>query len=426
MSLEVRAIDESEFHAWLLAKRVGFLTPPVVADEEVADRLPHTDLSRTYGAFDRGRVVATFQSFDQKLSTVGGADLAANAVSGVTVSPTHRRRGLLSRMMADDLALAKERGDACATLIAAEYPIYGRFGFGVASWATEWLVDVTRSGLDRRRPAIGSGSGSGSGEGDGGGGGRIDLSDGAEIRKEGPELHRRLAAQRAGITGRTARDWDVGTGNSYHARPWTEPFYAIYRSAAGEVEGYVAYTSEDKWSDQKQPVNTASVRDLIAVTPAAERALWRFVCSVDWITKVRTGFRAPDDVLPLLLPDPRAAQVLSHADMLWMRILDVPKVFEPRTYATEGALVLEVQDAAGYANGRYRLETTPERGFCSPTGAAPDLVLDVAELATLALGDESAVRLAALGRIEESVVGAAARADLLLRTSLRPWSMEFF
>ncbi|MEV6332489.1 GNAT family N-acetyltransferase [Streptomyces sp. NPDC051909] len=416
MSLEVRAIDGSEFHAWLVARRVGFLNPPVVADEEVADRLPHTDLSRTYGAFDRGRMVATFLSFDQRLSTVGGADLAANAVSGVTVSPTHRRRGLLSRMMADDLALAKERGDACATLIAAEYPIYGRFGYGVASWTTEWLVDVTRSGLDGRW--------SGPGEEDGGG--RIDLSDGAEIRKEGPELHRRLAAQRAGITDRTARGWDVGTGNAYHAHPWTEPFYAIYRSAAGEVEGYVAYTSDDQWSDQKQPGNTASVRDLIAVTPAAERALWRFVCSVDWITKVRTGHRAPDDVLPLLLPDPRAAQVLTHADMLWLRILDVPKVFEPRTYATEGSLVLEVRDAAGYANGRFRLDASPEGGACAPTGAAPDLVLDVAELATLALGDESAVRLAALGRIEESAAGAAARADLLLRTSRRPWSMDIF
>ncbi|WP_370414022.1 GNAT family N-acetyltransferase [Streptomyces fradiae] len=416
MSLEVRAIDESEFHAWLVAKRGGFLSPPVVADEEVADRLPHTDLSRTFGAFDRGRMVATFHSFDQKLSTVGGADLAANAVSAVTVAATHRRRGLLSRMMADDLALARERGDACATLIAAEYPIYGRFGFGVASWGTEWLVDVTRSGFDRRW----------SGPSAEDGGGRIDFSDGAQIRKEGPELHRRFAAQCAGITDRTPRGWDLGTGNAYHAQPWTEPFYAIYRSAAGGVEGYVAYTTDDKWSDQKQPVNTATVRDLIAVTPAAERALWRFVCSVDWVTKVRTGYRAPDDVLPLLLPDPRAAQVLTHADMVWLRILDVPKVFEPRSYATEGALVLEVTDAAGYANGRFRLDASPAGGSCVPTTAAPDLVLDVAELATLALGDESAVRLAALGRIEEPAAGAAARADLLLRTPRRPWSMDIF
>ncbi|MEU6933752.1 GNAT family N-acetyltransferase [Streptomyces sp. NPDC046385] len=419
MSLEVRAIDESEFAEWLRTLRVGFLRPPVVSDDEVADRLPHTDLSRTFGAFDRGRMVATFASFDQELSTVGGANLAADAVSAVTVSPTHRRRGLLSRMMRDDLATAKERGDACATLIAAEYPIYGRFGFGPASSLTEWSVDVTRAGFDLHRPGPGA-------EGDDGG--RIDLTDGAEIRAQGPALHRRLATRRAGITARKPRNWDVGTGNSFPSRPWTEPFYAMYRSASGEVEGYVAYTADDKWSDGNQPVQTATVRDLVAVTPAAERALWRFVCSIDWITAVRSGNRAPDDLLPLLLPDPRAARVVSQTDMLWLRILDVPKVLEPRTYAAEGTLVLDVRDAAGLAGGRYRLDTSPEQGgsSCVPTDASPDLVLDVAELARLALGDESVLRLAALGRVEEAAAGAAARADLLLRAARRAWTMDIF
>ena len=56
-------------------------------------------------------------------------------------------------MMAEDLAAAKERGDVFATLIAAEYPIYGRYGFGPATWTTEWEVDVARTGLDPRCPA---------------------------------------------------------------------------------------------------------------------------------------------------------------------------------------------------------------------------------------------------------------------------------
>ena len=80
----------------------------------------------------------------------GGGAVPADAISNVTVSPTHRRRGLLTRMMAEDLTAAKDRGDVVATLIAAEYPIYGRYGFGPAAWTTEWEIDVPRAGLDPR------------------------------------------------------------------------------------------------------------------------------------------------------------------------------------------------------------------------------------------------------------------------------------
>ncbi|WP_306328416.1 GNAT family N-acetyltransferase [Streptomyces venezuelae] len=414
MSLDVRAVTESEFPDWQRALRTGFLNPPVVSDAEVADRLPHVDLARTLGAYDRGRTVATFRSFRQEVSTVGGGSLTADAITQVTVAPTHRRRGLLSRMMGADLAAARERGDAIATLIAAEYPIYGRFGFGPASSIAEWSVDVRRAGLDPRR--------SGRPED----GGRIDLTDADEIRKVGPEVHAGLARVRAGVTDRTPRGWDVGTGRAVSNEPWREPYYAIYRAESGEVEGFVAYTADDKWDDAKQPVNTATVRDLIAVTPAAERALWHFLCSIDWIGTVRSGHRAPDDLLPLLLPDPRAAKLLTYADMLWVRVLDPVRVLESRTYPVADALVLDLRDGDGFAGGRYRLDASPDGVSCVRTDASADLAFDIAELGVLAFGDESAVRLGRLGRVEELTAGAAARADLLFRTPLRPFSPDIF
>ncbi|MFI8325905.1 GNAT family N-acetyltransferase [Streptomyces sp. NPDC085529] len=414
MAVELRTVTESEFPDWLRALRTGFLNEPVVSDALVADRLAHVDLDRTLAALEGGRVVATFRSFRQRLSTVGGGGLTADAVTQVTVAPTHRRRGLLSRLMAKDLDAARERGDAVATLIAAEYPIYGRYGFGPASWITEWSVDLRRAGLDPRRTGRPED------------GGRIDLSDGAEIRRIGPELHRRLAAVRAGVTDRTERNWDVGTGGGHQLEPWTEPYYAVYRAASGEPEGYVSYRCDDKWGDAKQPENTLTVRDLVAATPAAEHALWRFVCSVDWVATVRSGHRPPDDPLPLLLPDPRAARTVCHADMLWLRVLDVARVLEERTYPVADGLVLDVRDAAGFAAGRYLLEASPKGARCTRTTASADLVLDVAELARLVLGDESAVRLALLGLVEEAVPGAAARADLLFRTPLRPFSPDVF
>ncbi|MFJ2721989.1 GNAT family N-acetyltransferase [Streptomyces sp. NPDC091412] len=412
--IDVRPITDAEIPDWVRALNTGFLRPPGVSDTEIADRRTYIEPSRTLGAFDAGRCVATFRSFPQELTAVGGATVPADAISNVTVTATHRRRGLLTRMMAQDLAAAKERGDVVATLIAAEYPIYGRYGFGPATWATEWTIDVPRAGLDPRR----------AGPEDGG---RVDLVDADDVRKLGPELHERLRRAQPGAIDRSERWWQVTTGALRpESRPWTEPFHAVYRAADGTVEGLAVYHCDETWSDAKQPLNTATVKNLIAVTPAAERALWLHLCSIDWITKVRSGWRAPDDLLPHFLPDPRAATPTTHADWLWVRILDVVRALEARTYEGTGTLVLEVLDRAGMAGGRWRLEASPAGGICTPTTGSADLTLDVAQLAALWLGDESAVRLAALGRVREERAGAARGADALLRTSRRPWCPDMF
>ncbi|MBV1936622.1 GNAT family N-acetyltransferase [Streptomyces sp. BV286] len=412
--IDVRPVRDGEIPEWIRALNTGFLRPPSVSETEVADRRTYIEPERTLGAFDGERCVGTFRSFPQEITAVGGATVRADAISNVTVTSTHRRRGILTRMMAHDLAAAKERGDVVATLIAAEYPIYGRYGFGAATSAAEWTIDVPRAGLDPRW----------AGPDDGG---RIDLVDADDVRKTGPELHERLRRAQPGAIDRNERWWQVATGAVVLDRaPWTEPFHAVYRDARGQAEGLLTYSVDDRWGDAKQPLDTAKVRDLIAVTPAAERALWQYVCSVDWVTAVRTGRRAPDDLLPHLLPDPRAAAITSQVDWLWVRILDVVAALEARTYAATGALVLEVVDGNGPAAGRYRLDASPEGASCTRTGESAELTLSAAELGALWLGDQSVVRLASLGRVREERAGAAEVADALLRTSRRPWCPDIF
>ncbi|MFF4550386.1 GNAT family N-acetyltransferase [Streptomyces sp. NPDC001406] len=410
--IDVRPVTEADFADWHRALNTGFLREPTLTQEQLEARRHQFVPGRLLGAFDGDRCVATFRSFAQELTAVGGAVVPADAISNVTVSPTHRRRGLLTRMMSRDLAAAKDRGDVVATLIAAEYPIYGRYGFGPATWTTEWTVDVSRAGLDPRW----------SGPEDGG---RIDLVDGEEVRKTGPELHERIRRTQPGAVSRGELWWRVQTGAVRFGGEWTEPFYAAYRSPSGEVEGLVSYKSDDNWVG-KLPKNTAEVNWLLATTPAAERALWRYLCSIDWITRVKSGWRAPDDLLPFFLPDPRAAEVTTQGDWLWVRILDVVRALEARTYEATGTLVLEVVDRQGLAGGRYRLTASPTGASCAPATEEPELVLDVADLATLWLGDESAARLLALGRVREVREGAARLADALLHTSRRPWCPDLF
>lgn len=410
---DVRRITDDELPAWLRALDTGFLRSPALTDQGLTDRRHNLADSRLSAAFDGSSCVATFRSFTQELTAVGGTPVPADAISNVTVLPTHRRRGLLTRLMTEDLTAAKDRGDVVATLIAAEYRIYGRYGFGPATTTTEWAIDVPRTGLDLRRPVPADG-------------GRIDLVDGETVRKLGPELHERLRRVQPGAVSRPERWWDVETGVLRLFGEWTEPFYAVYRSADGEVEGLVSYKADDHWGDNGQPLNTASVNWLIGTSPAAERALWHYLCSIDWVARVKSGWRSPDDLLPDFLPDPRAAALTTQADWLWVRILDVVRALEARTYDVPGSLVLEVIDRAGLAGGRFLLEASPEGASCTATTRSADLALDVSELASLWLGDVPAVRLAALGRLREERAGAARKADALLRTSGRPWCPDLF
>lgn len=415
----IRPLDEGDVADWLRALHAGFLISPSVTEEEVEARRPSYDLTRTRGAFDAGRCVATFRSMPRELTVPGGAAVPASAITNVSVTATHRRRGLASRLMAADLADAKERGDAVSILIAAEYPIYGRFGFGPATWVTDWEVEVPRAALDRRYAGPPDGA-------------RVDLASLAEVREAGPALHDRVRAVKHGAIDRPAYWWELNTGERrLPSRPWKEPFHALYRAADGRVEGLVAYDIDDTHWPNKLPRVAAEVRDLVAATPAAEAALWRYLMSLDWVTLIRTGHRAPDDLLPLLLGDPRAARTETYADFMWLRLLDVPAALSARTYQGTGpaALVLEVVDPAGPAGGRFLLETDA-KGAASclpaPAAASPDVTLSAADLACLYLGDESAVRLAALGRLAEHSTGAARTTDVLFRTPRRPWCPDVF
>ncbi|WP_431984177.1 GNAT family N-acetyltransferase [Streptomyces qinglanensis] len=409
-----------EFPEWLRAVSTGFFRGPAVSEEEMAARALDTETAPIQGAYDGGRCVGTFRTMPQSLTVPGGATLPACAVTAVTVSPTHRRRGLLTGMMTDALDAAEERGDACASLIAAEYPIYGRYGFGPAAWSAEWKVHVARAGLDPRY----------AGPADLGDGGRVELVGAAEFRALLPAVHERFrtGTQRQGTIDRGTKWWRLATGDlRFPDDGFTPPFHAVYRDADGQPQDGVSCTSDDVWQ-AKQPEQTVTVRDLFATTAAGEAALWRFVLAMDWVQRVRTGLRAPDDVLPRLLPDPRAARPVSHTGWLWIRPLDVPRMLAARTYPTAGALVLEVRDEDGYAGDRFKLEAEgPGAGArCAVTREDPELSLDVSELAALFLGDESAVRLAALGRPAAYRDGAVERAELLFRTARRPWCPDVF
>jgi len=111
-------------------------------DEELAERLIRVlPAERVYAAWEGGRTVGGLGAFPFRL-TVPGGRVSAAGVTIAGVLPTHRRRGILRAMMRAQLDAAHARGEPVAYLWATEGTIYGRFGFGLASFTAE--IDLAR------------------------------------------------------------------------------------------------------------------------------------------------------------------------------------------------------------------------------------------------------------------------------------------
>ncbi|AUG78135.1 hypothetical protein CFP65_3337 [Kitasatospora sp. MMS16-BH015] len=412
--IEIRPVTEQELPQWDRAVLRGFLTPHHADGTEARRRM--FEPGRWLAAVDHtagGSYVATYRSYDLELTVPGGAAVPVDGITGVTVAATHRRRGLLSRMIKGDLAAARERGSVAAVLTAAEYGIYGRYGFGPAQRSAGLMVDLQRSG--GLRPGLPTPAG-----------GRVDFAPLEEVRKLAPELHERWRRTQPGALSRPDHWWELATGlHLLPNREWKEPFNVLHRDADGQVTGLVSYRVNGDW-DGASPNCTLTVLDFLAVDRPTANALWQLVFSVDWVRHVEAEELGPDDPLPLLLRNPRGARPhAAQADMTWLRLLDLPAAFAARSYAAPGRVVLDLTDPQGWTAGRWALEAAPDgTGRCAPTEEAPELALGVGELSSLYLGTETATRLAAATLLTERAPGAAGRLDQLLHTPIRAWNPD--
>lgn len=404
--LTVRAITDDEVADWSQAVGDGFLSPGGRADAEF--RRPALLPNRTLAGFDGSRVVSTFRSFPSVLTLPGGTEISTDAITAVTVLGSHRRRGLASRMMRYDLEAALEREEKSAILIAAEWPIYGRFGFGAGTQAQSWTVDATVARIARPQP------------------GRVDFVEAEEGAALGPILHATYRRQHPGEWRMRDRMWQVEFG-LLHPPSWDAPkkhFTVVAKDEHGEPIGLARFRHEDKWTDGV-PRGVAVVPLFLSTSPQATSLLLQFLIELDWIGTVKLERMPADGLIDWLLVDARHAVPSGLGDFLWWRPLDIPHVLSARSYPSPGELVLQVHDPLGLSGGTFLLEGAPEGGSCTPTTRTPQVSLPISALASVALGGYKVSTLAAAGLIEGDR-RAVTRADDLFRCRRTPFSHFMF
>lgn len=372
--------------------------------EDLVDRwLQFFELDRMHAALDDESVVGGAGAFTFDLSVPGGS-LPCAGVTVVGVYPTHRRRGALRTMMDTQLADVHERGESIAALWASEETIYGRFGYGLASWAGELKVPRDSNCFAQALESRGA----------------VRFVTPDEAKQLFPPIHEAVRAQRPGFFHRTDTWWDLRQLRIPPEQE-TNPKRFVVLDLDGATAAYAIFRLHGQFEDGV-PKGRTEVIEALGATPEATAEIWRFLLDIDWSATTTAALLPPDHPLFLLLAYPRRAGY-KLLDALWIRLVDVGAALSGRAYAREGRVVFDIRDAVcPWNEGRWLLED----GRAARTEEEADLALDVAALGSAYLGAVSFAQLRDALRVEELRPGAVDRADALFAWRPLPWCPEIF
>ncbi|MEU6164525.1 GNAT family N-acetyltransferase [Streptomyces tanashiensis] len=354
-----------------------------------------------------GRPVGTAGAYSFELTLPGGALVPVGGVTAVGVLPSHRRRGTLGAMMRHQLGELRARGEFLSVLLASEAPIYGRFGYGPATYTQRLTVPRRQAA-----PAVPRARGTA----DAPAAGSVEVLRRAECGEILEEVYDRYRRAQPGALSRPHRWWELRAG-----RPPISPaprYVAVHRDADGVPDGYASYTMGES--------DTLTVDETIAADDAVFSSLARFVLEHDLVARVVFKHFPPEHPLRWQFEDFRAGEVSHHTDWLWVRLLDVPGALTARGWCADGELVLDVTDPFLGEHGRHLLTVRDGRADCVPTDREPDLSLDVRDLGAVYLGGTAPSTLVRAGHIRAHRPGAAALADALFRGERVPHCLHWF
>ena len=399
-----RAVEHGFYQPWQSDEQLSRRVPAFVEDGQqltgvyvdpgFAALEPWGEAFESYG-LGAEHPVGTFVDYDKTLNAGGAEPVAARLITGVTVNPGFRRRGILKHMMTSRLAAAVEDGAAVAALTASEGGIYGRFGFAPATREQEiHLKAVGEEGLALR----------------GAPSGRVLPADPSRLDGLLQGTFAQFHARSRGSVGRQSFYWKAGTArwDPENITSWNRALRTvIHVTEEGEVGGFAAFT-HDGWDVEP---HTLRIRDLVAVDPVSRAELVRHLAQMDLVQRVIMPQAPLQDAFASMLVDPRAAAVRSVDDHLWVRVLDPVAALRGRAWGADGDLTLSLTDSLGIGSGTFALRI--RGGAAQVSRSAPEhadpsqhVIMDVETLGALYLGDASVLTMRDAGRV--SAVGDVA------------------
>ncbi|HEY3955051.1 MAG TPA: GNAT family N-acetyltransferase [Streptosporangiaceae bacterium] len=419
----VRPVSPEEFDAFHAVDEEAFFGRPLAQTQRAA-LIRKIEFDRTLAALDGSTPVGITAIWSLRMCLPGTVAPVAG-VTYVAVLPTHRRRGILTSLMRRQLSDIRERGEAVAALFASEAEIYGRYGYGPASWQAAFSFGRGEGRLGRHAPAAPDG------------GLRLRITEPEAARAELAKVYEAVLPGRPGMYERDESWWDrvLGTGEAH--KDEGDLLRCVIAEDGSGPRGYALYTARMRWEEEGFLADgSLSVNELAADGPVAAAALWADLLSRDLVTTFTATQRPVDDPLQHMLADPRRTR-RRVSDGLWIRLAHVPRALALRRYSCPADLVIEVTDDLLPGNaGRWRLATSGSApgpdgvpGFaasCEPATGPADLALDVATLGAAYLGGTRLGELAGAGLVSEHRRGAVAALSAAMSWDPAPWCPLIF
>lgn len=396
----VRDVDE-------LAQAIGAIghyfgwAPDADQVEPMTSYLP---IDRMHAAFDGGSIVGGAGVYPLELSVPGGSVRCAG-VTIVGVHPTHRRRGVLRRMMTAQLADVREREEPIAGLWASEDTIYGRYGYGMASQRLDLQMQRIHAEL---RPDLPPRQG------------QVRLVEHAEALRSFPPVYDRVARRSPGFLVRTREWWEKRTlDDAEWRRGGSGPLNRALLELDGRPAGYALYRIYQYPGEWRRALR---VQEAIGADARATREIWRFLLGIDWMDEIVVRLLPLDHPLWHLVARPRLLG-MTIQDGLWVRPVDVGAALSARAYR-DGRVTLEVVSDPLFGDnvGTWTIAD----GVARRSSRRPDVRLDVQALGSVYLGGFSFAELAGAERVAEAARGGILRADAVFHTDAAPWCPEIF
>jgi len=381
---------------------------PLPTDEELAVSREITEFDRTLAFFEGPEIVATAGIFSYEMTVPGGA-LPCAGVTRVSVLSTHRRRGLLTGMMRRQLDDMHQRGEPLAALYASEAPIYGRFGYGLATYQAAVEIDRSHAAFAKELSASG----------------RLAMVDVPTAVGAFTRIWEQARRNQPGMLRLDERWMRSELADLELHREGASPHYRVLYQTDDNPSGFAVYRIKLAW-DASGPNGALRLEMLVAATAEAYAALWRHLLDVDLMARVSAEMRPVDEPLRFLLADSRQPKTRIE-DGIWLRLVDVERALAGRRYAVDGGLVLRVHDQfCPWNDGQFELNGGPGGAEARRTTASPDLELDVAELGAVYLSGNRFRALQQARQIKELRPDSVARADAMFATDRAPWCPNHF